>query len=146
MTIAIYKIDNGRLVSTTDSLSNVASQDILDAKGYAVKDIPSTDIHNPPLHQRYIWNESTLVWDLEDNLKGLQKQFTFWQAFTQAEVESMLGDTNANVALGIRVIELRGFADLDDPKTDSWFDLLVTRGHLVDAARKDSIIEQVRDY
>ena len=144
MTVAVYEISTGKLVSTTDSLSNVASQDILDAKGYAAKDIPSTDIQNPPLHQRYIWNESTLVWDLEDNLKGLPPQFIFWQAFTQAEVESMLGDNNANVALGIRVIELRGFADLDDPKTDAWFNLLVTRTHITQQ-RKDAIIEQVRN-
>jgi hypothetical protein len=56
MIYAVYQTENGQLVSVASDITLVASQDILTARGYSVKELPDGT-------QNGIWNINTLEFD-----------------------------------------------------------------------------------
>jgi hypothetical protein len=78
MIYAVYQREDGRLVSITSDATKIASQSVLDARGYSVAELPDGT-------QNGAWNAATLQFDPRPPEPVMIDPATFYALFTPAE-------------------------------------------------------------
>ena len=141
-TIAVYRTSDNALVSSTNDPAQVPPAAELAAKGMASIDTGKDTTHRAQF-KFWDWNPSTLTFDEVDLKKGYVRRHQFYRFWTIPELRDLIADTNTNIVDGRQIIEMRDGISLDDPQTDAWLNLCVTR-NILTAARRDEIINLIR--